>query len=264
MKKTAYRDGHSDTNKEQIRPEIHVDRLWIIPELMIQPIRNRTAQSKRDCHTRCRDADGNTPVANEKPQVGLQTNQKQEKHQPQISHEGQIGDGCRRENGIREARNPTHYGGAQQYASDDLCNHARLADFGKRPMQEVAEDDDDSGLGTLAYEKIDHHKLGLYLDDKDDNRILGVILGWITSFEDSSLRGNSLRARRTGGVGSSRRHGVGKMASVNVKRGGGWWKRRAERHSRCQERFQTAVNVDDGDGDGEVEMGRRRSSYGCG
>lgn len=90
-------------------------------------------------------------------------------------------------------------------------------------------------------------------------------MGWITSFEDSPLRGDSLRAGRTGGVGSSRRHGVGKMASVNVKRGvGGREGQRGTQGARSGSRPQSTLTMEMEmekwrwrSGDAEVEMGRR-------
>lgn len=71
--------------------------------------------------------------------------------------------------------NLSHHRGAQNDAANDFGDDARLADLGQRPMQDMADDQDERGL-----------------DNEDDNGVLGVVLGRIGSLNHTRLRGCSV------------------------------------------------------------------------
>lgn len=112
-------------------------------KLMVQTPSNRAAESKRQRHARHAYADGEFPVADEVPQVDFQADEEEEQHEAEICDEGEIGDGGGGEDGVGEAWDATHYGGAEQDAADDFGDDAGLAEEGEGVVEYTTEDEDD-------------------------------------------------------------------------------------------------------------------------
>ena len=130
----AYSDSHGDTNEQHEDAEIDVDGSWLIFELVVQAHSNGTSQAKGNGHAKHSNAQHHLPIAHQKTQIHLQSYYEQEEHEPEICNEVELRHGHVREYGIPEAGYAAHDGGAQQNASYDLGDDARLADFGERPF----------------------------------------------------------------------------------------------------------------------------------
>ena len=58
----------------------------------------------------------------------------------------------------------------KQHTTNDLSDDTRLTEFRQWPMKQSTEDDDDSSL-----------------DDKEDDRVLGIVDGRIRALKDATL-----------------------------------------------------------------------------
>lgn len=118
--------------------------------------------------------------------------------------QGEGGDGGGWENGIGEAWDATEDGRTKDNAADDLGDDSGLSDLGEGVMEETTEDDDDGGLARTQGCQLGRCGLGLramggYLDDEDDDWVLGIIDGGVGALEDAALVGS---AEAGGGIGS--------------------------------------------------------------
>lgn len=143
----AYRNSHSNANKQHIYPKTDRHRARLVPKLMVQSPRYRAAQPKGQHHTRQPHAERDLPVADEEPQVDLQPDEEQEQHQAEVGDEVEVRHGGGGEDGGREAGDAAHDGRAEQDAADDFGDDAGLAKLGEGVVQQAAEDYDDAGLG---------------------------------------------------------------------------------------------------------------------
>lgn len=133
----AHRDRHCNTNKEQISAEIDMNHAGLRSKGVIQTIRDSGTESKWQNHPRSRDARRHPPVTDEKTQVGLEANEEQKEHETQVGDKIQVGNRCSGEDRICESRDPPHYRWTQDYPGNDLCDHPRLPDLGKGPVNQA-------------------------------------------------------------------------------------------------------------------------------
>ena len=115
---------------------------------MIQSIRNPAAQSKRQRHPRRAHTQRDPPVADQQPEINLQSHQEEEKDQADIGSRREGRHGGSGEDGVGEARNAAEDGGAEQDAADDFGDDTGLAEFLEGQVEEAAEDCYDTSLRT--------------------------------------------------------------------------------------------------------------------
>ena len=85
-------------------------------------------------------------VTTEERHVEFQADNEEEHNETDISDEGEVrARGCW-EDVVRETWNMTADGGAEQDATDDLCNNLGLPDATEKESQGLREDDDDPEL----------------------------------------------------------------------------------------------------------------------
>ena len=122
----------------------------IIPKLVVQPPRNSASQPKRQCQARKGHRRRDAPVADEEAHVGLEADHEEVQHQTEVCNEIEVDDGLRREDGVAKSWDMAHDGGAEDDAADNLGDDAGLADLGERPVEDMAEDDDQTGLDCVS------------------------------------------------------------------------------------------------------------------
>ena len=113
---------------------------------MIQTVRDRQPQAKRQRHPSCSYTQCYLPIADQQSQIDLQPDEKQEEDQANVGGRGEGRHGRRREDGIGKAWDAAKDGRAQQDPTDDFGNHTGLTEFLEGEMQQAAEDDDDTSL----------------------------------------------------------------------------------------------------------------------
>ena len=144
------RNGNSHTDEEHKHGESDVYNPLVTGKLVIQSPGNTASHGKRDGETTASYRCGNSPIAHEEADVRFQADDEEVQHQTEVGDKGQVGEGFGGEDGLSEARNAPHHGGAEQDAADDFGDDAGLADFGEGPVEHMADDQDKTGLHERA------------------------------------------------------------------------------------------------------------------
>lgn len=144
------RDGNCNTNKEHVHRKLDMLNPIVIPELVVQPPRNGATQPERQREARKGNSGRDAPVAEEEAHVGLEADHEEVQDEAEVGDEIEVDEGLLREDGGAEARDVAHDGGAEDDAAEDLCDDTGLADLGEGPVEDVADDDDQAGLGCVS------------------------------------------------------------------------------------------------------------------
>lgn len=80
----AYRDSHGNTDEEQICPYANGHETLLVPELVVEPICDRTSQPKGESHTGRSNAERYPPIPHEEAQVHLESHEEEEEDQTDV------------------------------------------------------------------------------------------------------------------------------------------------------------------------------------
>lgn len=146
----TYRDGNGNTDEEHVHRKVDMLNPVVIPKLVVQAPRDSATQAKRQGEARKGNSGRDAPVAEEETHVRLEADHEEVQDEAEVGDKVEVDDRLRGEDGGAEARDVAHYGGAEDDAADDLGDDAGLADLGEGPVEDVAEDDDQAGLGCVS------------------------------------------------------------------------------------------------------------------
>lgn len=98
-------------------------------KLVVKAVGNCTSQAKWQNHTCSRNTQRHAPVARKESHIRFQSHEEQEEDQTQVCNDIEGWDTGRGKDGIGEAWDMAHHRGAQDDATDDLCDNSRLTDL---------------------------------------------------------------------------------------------------------------------------------------
>lgn len=99
----AYRDGHGDTNEEQVCPKANGNETLVITKLVVEPVCNCTSKARWESHTGGSNTQRYSPIPDQEPQVHLESDKEKEEDQTNIGRGGECRHGGSREDGRGEA-----------------------------------------------------------------------------------------------------------------------------------------------------------------